>query len=133
MRLSLPSAFLDFVRRASLGLALAGSACAKAPPPVAPGPPIGADPPPTLGTMTEECDALVAALATFKACPNLDDENRDNLAAWIERANDDFAAGRKVTLEPNAQATIALACHRASASVVAATERCHAGPPPRTD
>lgn len=76
---------------------------------------------------------MVTALETFRACQNLDADHRDNLEAWIERANKDFAAGRKVTLAADAQQAIALACHRASASVTAATERCRAGRPPKTD
>ncbi len=86
-----------------------------------------------LGSMTEECDAMVAALATFRACPNLDEDNQRDLDAWTERANADFTAGRKATLAPDAQQAIAHACRRATASVGAATERCKAGKRPKVD
>lgn len=123
MRVTLPRALIAIV----IG------ACARSQPPVAPGPAIAADPPLSLGTMTEECDALVAALERFQACPNLDEDNHQDLEDWIERAHKDFTAGRKVTLAPDAQQAIAHACRRATNSVVAATERCHAGPRPKTD
>jgi hypothetical protein len=122
MRAVLPSLIIAFV----LG-------CGRSQPPVAPGPPIVADPPVSLKGMTEECDAMIAALTTFRACPNLDEENQQDLDAWIERANKDITAGRKVTLEPNAQQAIALSCRRATNSVIAATERCRAGKAPRAD
>jgi len=83
--------------------------------------------------MTQECDAMVAALETFRACPNLEEEDQRDLEAWIERAQKDFAAGRKVELEPPAQAAIARSCRRATNSVAAATERCRAGKKPRVD
>jgi hypothetical protein len=108
---------------------LAG-ACHSEPPPVAPGEPIPVAPEIELGTMDAECDGLLAALATYKACPNLDDDDRWSIDAWAERAQQDFAAGRKSKPEPNAQRAIAAACHKAIASVMAATERCNAGPKP---
>jgi hypothetical protein len=114
-------------------IAIVLGACTRSQPPVAPGPPITADPPLALKSMTEECDAMVAALGTFRACPNLDEDNQQDLEAWIERATRDFAAGRKVTLAADAQQAIALACRRGTNSVIAATERCHAGPRPKTD
>jgi hypothetical protein len=123
MRVTLPSALIAIV----IG------ACTRSQPPVAPGPPIAADPPVSLKSMTEECDAMVAALGAFKACPNLDEDNREDLEAWIERANQDFTAGRKVTLAADAQQAIALACRRGTNSVTAATQRCHAGRRPKTD
>jgi hypothetical protein len=102
------------------------------PPPVAPGEPIPPAPEVTLGTMDAECDGLISALATYKACPNLVDDDRWDIDAWSERAQQDFAAGKKAKPEPNAQHAIAAACHKAIAAVLAATERCHAGPrPPR--
>ncbi len=107
-------------------------ACGSAQPPVAPGPKIAAQPVVDLKGMVEECDAMVAALGRFKTCPNLEEEDREDLEAWIERAEKDFAAGRKATpKEPNAQAAIALSCHRATRSVDAANERCLAGPRPK--
>ena len=127
MRLILPSPAFLFL------LVVFGStaACSKPQPPVQPGPPIGADPPPSLRGMVEECDALTSALASFKACPNLEQSDRDDLDNWIERAGKDFTAGRKAKPEENAQKAIALACFRATKSVQAATERCLAGPRPK--
>ena len=108
---------------------LAGG-CHRDPPPVAPGEPIPAAPEVTLGTMEAECDSLIAAFTTYKQCPNLDDEERLDIDAWSERAQQDFAAGKKAKPEPNAQQAIAAACHKAVVSVQAATERCLAGPKP---
>jgi hypothetical protein len=106
--------------------------CHRDPPPVAPGEPIPAAPEVTLGTMDAECDGLIAALATYKQCPNLEDDDRWDIDAWTDRAQQDFAAGKKAKPEPNAQRAMAEACHKAIASVTAANERCHAGPrPPR--
>ena len=122
MRLILPSVLFSFL----LG-------CTRSQPPVAPGPPIAADPPVKLGTMTAECDAMVAALATFHACENLDEDDQRDIEAWIDRAQKDFAAGRKVELDAPAQEAIAQSCHRATNSVEAALERCHAGKKPKVD
>ncbi len=122
MRPTLPSVLFTFL----LG-------CGPSQKPVAPGPPIAADPPVQLGSMIVECDAMVAALETFRACPNLDEDDQRDLDAWIERAQKDFAAGRKVELEAPAQAAIARNCRRATNSVAAATARCHAGKKPRVD
>ena len=125
MRPALPSPLWGFLLGALLS-------CAKAPPPVKPGPPIPAQPVTDLGGMVEECDGMVAALATFKQCPNLEVDDRADLDDWIERAGKDFAAGRKATPDdPNAQRAIALACRRATRSVQAANERCLAGPRPK--
>jgi hypothetical protein len=104
--------------------------CRRDPPPSAPGEPIAAPAELTLGTMDAECDALVRALAEFRQCPNLDDEDRAELDAWSERAQQDFAAGKKANPEPNAQHAIAAACRKAVISVAAANQRCHAGPKP---
>jgi hypothetical protein len=103
----------------------------KDPPPVAPGPPIAADPDVSLRSMQDECDALIVALTTYKACPNLEDNDKYDLDAWVESANLSFAAGKKAKPEANALRAMALACHRAAASVQAATERCAAGPRPK--
>ena len=100
------------------------------PPPKAPGPPIVADPVIALRPMKEECDALVAALQTWSACPNLNEREREEVEGWIERANEDFTAGRKVELDADSQRAIATACHRATRSIGAATERCAAGKTP---
>ena len=106
-------------------------ACHGEPPPVAPGEPIAASPEVSLGTMDAECDGLIAALADYKKCPNLDDDDRWDIDAWIERVQQDFAAGKKANPDPSAQRAIAAACHKAIASVTAANERCHAGPKPK--
>lgn len=95
--------------------------------------PVHADPSVKLETMDVECDAMVAALAAYKACPNLEDEDRQDLDGWIEIANRNLAASKKVSPEPNAQAAIAAACRKAAVSVGAAHERCKAGPKPKRD
>ena len=125
------------VRRAALALTALGlaaglaSACHGEPPPVAPGEPIAAPAQVELGTMDAECEGLLTALGVYKQCPNLDDDDRADIDAWSKRAQEDFAAGKKANPEPNAQRAIAAACHKATASVTAANERCHAGPRPR--
>ena len=81
--------------------------------------------------MQVECDGLIGALATYKTCEHLEDQDKENLEDWIETANRNFAASRKANPEPNAQKTIAQACRKATESVKAATERCKAGPRPR--
>ena len=107
-------------------------ACHREPPPVAPGEPVAPPPEVSLGTMDGECEGLLAALASYKQCPNLEDDDRWDIDAWIERTQQDFAAGKKASPEPNAQRAIAAACHKATRSVTAANERCHAGRrPPR--
>jgi hypothetical protein len=105
--------------------------CHGEPPPVPPGEPIAAPAEVSLGTMEVECEALLSAFALFKQCPNLDDEDRADLDAWSERAQQDFAAGKKANPEPNAQHAIAAACRKAVTSVTAANQRCHAGPKPK--
>jgi hypothetical protein len=125
--------------RASFFLACALAACAlaactrKAAPPAAPAAPLPADPEIELESMQIECDAMLGALAAYKACPNHDEDDREAVEAWIDRADHNFAAGRKATPEPNAQKAIAAACRRATDSVKAAAERCQAGPRPRGD
>jgi hypothetical protein len=99
-------------------------------PPAPPGQPIAAPAEVTLGTMDVECEALLSALGLYKQCPNLDDEDRAEIDAWHERAQQDFAAGKKANPEANAQHAIAAACRKAVASVSAANQRCHAGPKP---
>ena len=100
--------------------------------PVAPGPPISAEPPVQVGTMKQECDAALAALESWKSCPNLDDGGRKTIDAWLEVARLDFGASQKVELDDKQQHAIALSCHRFVDSAHAATERCDAGkPPPR--
>ena len=57
----------------------------------------------------------------------------NDLDAWIERAQRDFAASRKANPEPNARRAIAEACHKGTDSIAAAHERCNAGPRPKVD
>ena len=115
-------------------LAFGLAACARRdPPPANPAPPLPADPEVKLESMQVECDAMLSALTSFKACEHNDDDDREAIDAWIERANADFTASRKANPEPNAQKAIAAACRKATDSVKAATERCHAGPPPKVD
>lgn len=130
-----PAAARVLLSRAGAGAMLVfalvcGTGCHHDPPPVPPGEPIPAAPEVALGTMDAECDALLAAFAAYKQCPSLDDDDRWSIDAWTERAQQDFAAGKKAKPEPNAQRAIAAACHKAIASVQAANERCHAGPKP---
>jgi hypothetical protein len=127
------------VRRAAVVLTALGlaaglaSACHGEPPPVAPGEPIAAPTEVELGSMDAECEALLTALERYKQCPHLDDDDRADIGAWRDRAQQDFAAGKKANPEPNAQRAIAAACRKAVASVTAASERCHAGPMPVGD
>ena len=103
------------------------------PSPAKPAAPLPADPEIALGSMELECDAMVAALETYKACENHEDEDRENLDAWIETANRNFAASKKADPEPNARKAIAGGCRKVTDSVKAATTRCAAGPRPKDD
>jgi hypothetical protein len=131
---TLPSATVAFVAGRRIILATwigLLTACHADPPPVAPGDPIPAPAEVALGTMDAECDGLLTALATYKQCVNLDDDDRWSIDAWTERVQEDFAAGKKANPEPNAIHAIAAACRKGIESVTAATERCHNGPKPR--
>lgn len=119
------------IQRYCVAALIALAACHREPPPVAPGEPIPPPPEVALGTMDVECEGLLTALATYKQCPNLNDDDRWDIDAWSERAQQDFAAGKKADPEPNAQHAIAAACHKATSSVLAANERCHNGPRPQ--
>lgn len=134
---TLPSPAAVFVTRSSLAAwrTLAAwlactAGCHADPPPVAPGEPIPVATEATLGTMDAECEGVIHALVTYEACPNLEAADRAAIDAWSERAQQDFAAGKKAKPEPHAQRAIAAACHKAIVSVTAATERCNAGPKP---
>lgn len=83
--------------------------------------------------MENECEGLIAALTAYKACPNLEDEDRESIDAWIERAQWDLAAGKKVEIEANAQKQAAAACRKATNAVTAAHERCKNGKRPKPD
>jgi hypothetical protein len=120
--------------RLAFALAFALAACARRdPPPAHPAPPLPADPEVALESMQVECDAMLGALTSFKACENHEGEDREAIDDWIERANADFTASHKASPEPNAQKAIAAACRKATDSVKAATERCLAGPRPKAD
>jgi hypothetical protein len=111
--------------------ALATGCVRKDPPPVKPAPPLAADPEIALESMQIECDGMMAALATYHACPNNEDDDRELIDAWTERAERDLASSKKASPEANAQKAIAAACRKAADSVRAATERCLAGPRPK--
>lgn len=96
-----------------------------------PAKPLPADPPIKLETMQIECDAMLAALATYKECKNLEPEDKAELDGWLEAANRSLAAGKKANPEPNALNAMAGACRKATDSVKAATERCHNGKAPK--
>ena len=70
----------------SLLLLLLVTACARvdAPAPRHAAKPLPADPEIALETMEKECDAMVVALESYKACVNHEDEDRENIDAWIE-------------------------------------------------
>lgn len=112
-------------------IAVAG--CHHAEPPVAPGPPLPAEPDMVVGSMDDECNGLEKAIATWSQCPNLDDDDRDWAREITHYAEESFAAGRKGNPDPDSQRTIAIGCKRAAISIGYATQRCNAGPKPRVD
>lgn len=116
-------------------VALALVACSRVDPPAKTTPvtPVYADPEIQLESMQVECDSMVAALSTYKECPNLEDEDRDDLHGWIEIAQRNFEASTRSNPDANAQRTIAAACRKATVSVSAAHERCKAGKRPTVD
>ncbi len=81
--------------------------------------------------MDAECNGLLDALAAYKTCTNLEDDDKWEIDAWTERMTQDYEAGKKSNPEPNAQHAIAAACHKAIDSVNAAHERCNNGPRPK--
>jgi hypothetical protein len=101
--------------------------------PVAPGPPIPAEPEASLSTMDAECQGLISALDTYGKCPNLEDGDRAWTQNVIEAAQDSFAAGKKSNPDEPSQKAIAAACHRAAVSIQYATQRCLAGKKPKVD
>jgi hypothetical protein len=132
MRPTLPRTFLQKLRDFGFFLiAIAG--CHHADPPVAPGPPLRAEPDAIVGSMDDECAGLKQAIATWAECPNLDDDERSWAHDISEYAEESFAAGRKGNPDPESQRAIAIACHRAAVSIGYATQRCNAGPKPRVD
>lgn len=126
MRPTLPRAF---GRKALLVLMFG---CHHAEMPVAPGDPIPPEPAVAIDTMDKECDALIAAIERYGACPNAEDEDREWTQALVKAARESFEAGKKGNPDAQAQHVIAHACHRAAESMTHATERCNAGkrPPP---
>jgi hypothetical protein len=112
-------------------IAVAG--CHHADPPVAPGPPLPAEPDIQVGSMDAECGGLEKAIAVWADCPNHDDDDRNWAREITQYAEDSFAAGRKGNPDADNQRAIALACHRAAVSIDFATQRCNAGPKPRVD
>ncbi|HEU0029374.1 MAG TPA: hypothetical protein VFQ53_01990 [Kofleriaceae bacterium] len=119
--------------RFALLVSVVGCSLRDPPSPVKPAAPLPADPPVELATMDVECDAMIAALATYKTCHNLETEDREDLDGWIEAANRNLAASRKANPDANSQSAIAAACHKAALSVKTANERCLAGPRPKRD
>jgi hypothetical protein len=124
MRLTLPRAWAQIMFAA---------ACSHPQAPVPPGPPISAEPEISVGEMDAECGGLDAALEAYGQCPNLDDGERSWIRATKEFAEQTFAAGKKAQPEAQALHAMAVACHKAAASIHAATARCQAGPRPRVD
>ena len=124
-----------FGLKVTLGILLAASGCKHVikDAPVAPGPPIPAEPETDLSSMDAECAGLIAALDTYGKCPNLEDDDRDWVREVIASAEESFAAGKKSNPDEPAQKAIAMACHRAAISMQFATERCRAGKRPKVD
>ena len=132
MRPTLPSGF----RRILFGFGVfltAEAGCHHADPPVAPAPPLPAQPDIVLKTMDDECAGLTAAIGAWSTCKNLEDDERAWLHNLIDAAEASFAAGKKGNPDEANQRAIALACHRAAVSIGYATERCNAGPRPRVE
>jgi hypothetical protein len=132
MRPTLPSAFRQILRDFAL-LLIVGAGCHHAEAPVAPGPPLAAEPDTQLASMDAECAGLEKAIVAWGACPNLDGEERDWLRSLVDAAEQGFAAGRRGNPDEDNQRAIALACHRAAVSIGYATQRCNAGPKPKVD
>ena len=101
--------------------------------PVAPGPPIPAEPEANLKDMDFECNGVIAALDSYGKCPNLEDGDRDWAQQTIEYAQQGFEAGKKGNPDEPSQKAIAAACHRAAVSIQYATQRCQAGKRPKVD
>ena len=139
MRLILPKPFFRKPTYFGSLLMLSGlvalSACrhASADPPAKPGPPITARGDVDLASSDEECSGLIAAVDAYGKCPNLGDRDRQWAHAVIENAEHAFAAGKKANPDEPSQHAIAMGCHRARQSMLAATARCQNGPRPRPD
>ena len=131
MRRTLPSA----QGRKGLGLViLAALSCRHAaPPPVAPGDPIPAEPDIALAGYEQECDQLVAAITAYGTCPHADAEMHAWSVRVAEIAQQAFEAGKKGQPDPQSQRVMALACHKATVSMQNAIVRCQNGPRPKAD
>lgn len=116
-----------------IGVAVGGCKHVSSDPPSKPGRPIVAEPELDLENADTECAGLIAALDRYGKCPNLEDGERQWVRSAIEAAEDSFAAGKKANPDEPSLKAIALACRRATNSMRAATERCHAGKRPRMD
>jgi hypothetical protein len=114
-------------------LVLAGCALRDPPSTTVVAEPLPADPPITLDTMQVECDAMMAALAALRDCKYNEERDKREYDAIIEGATRTFAASAKVHPGANEQKAMAQACHRATASIRAKTERCNAAPPVKSD
>ena len=134
-----PTLPIPFVRKVVLfgtlliGFGAAGCQHVTKDPPAKPGPLILAQGDIELESADAECAGLIAALDRYGQCPNLEDGDRQWARAAIEAAEDSFAAGKKANPDEPSLHAIAMACHRATMSMRAATERCHAGKRPRVD
>jgi hypothetical protein len=133
MRPTLPSGF--FQKVFCFGALLIGFACQHVTKdaPVAPGPPIAAEPEIDLETMDVECAGMIAAVDRYGQCPNLEDADRQWARRIIEAAEETFAAGKKAQPDEPSRKAIAMACRRAQVSFSHATERCMAGKRPKID
>src|SRR5262245_33773865 len=110
MRPTLPRAPGRFL----LSLALLVACTRHADPPVAPAPPLPAEPEAKVGKMDEECNAFLAGLATWHDCPNLTNNEAAGIKATLEFAESSFAVGKKAELDEPSQHEIAIRCHRAA-------------------
>ena len=137
MTVTLPSSIFRnlAIVGAILGGFLSASACKHVvrEKPVQPGPPIPAEPETDLQNMDTECGGLISALDRYGQCPNLEDGDRQWAQRTIEYAQESFAAGKKSSPDEPSQKAIAAACHRATASIDYAAQRCLAGKRPKVD
>ncbi|HEY1553180.1 MAG TPA: hypothetical protein VGF94_00025 [Kofleriaceae bacterium] len=130
MRLTLPRGNLQKFCGVIAFLLASCSHPVAAPPP---GTPLAAEPDLRLGSMDDECNALIAAIDGYGACPNADEGERAWAKALSEDAKEDFTAGKKGETDAPAQHEIAVKCHKAAVSMRAKTQRCQAGPTPKGD
>jgi len=116
-----PSPALVFAVAVGLGACGGGRAAATAPP----GPPIVAEPAAVIGTVAEECGALITDLGRLADCqPPRQRERADDLRAWQERAAIDVRGASDPAVAPEDAAATAQACFTARGALAAAIERC---------